>query len=192
MNLLTIAAIGAGIYFLSQSKNSTASNKKTENDDKKSEGGIVFVPPAGGIPVPKPGTTKPKIPQNLGLAMEGCSQNQYKSNGECITFWDENTEGLVLDKIREKAQIFINKQNPKPTGIIGKDYITPLCLDNPPDENGVQTSNTNAINIIKSTIIDLWPVVKAADFPVTQKSPSWLITVWNRVIDIYYKEICQL
>lgn len=179
MNLLTLAAIGAGLYFLNQSKSPANTNKKSEPEK---EDDIVFKSKEV-----KPSIDKPIIPpKKFGLSSGECSVNQFKSEGVCKTFWDDNTEGLVLAKIREKAQKFINSQNPKPTGTIGKDYITPLCID--PD---VDTYNPHAMNIIKETIRELWPIVKKDDFPVTQNSIPWLITVWNRVVEIYYREICQ-
>lgn len=196
MNILTIAAVAAGLYFLSSSKKSETSQKDSKGDlvikadpvtpTPKPSDGIV-----GDFKPPKP----PIVPKDIGgISVLGCTSNQYEKDGKCVTFWDDKTEGLVVGKIMKKAQEWYDsvKGGPiKPENNVGEGYITLLCSDQNDGKGNFET-NPQAMKIMIETVAELWPVITKDALPPTQKSPKWLIEVWNRVVQIYYREICGL
>lgn len=184
MGLLPILLIGAGVYLLNKNKSPSQISKNSDSGNSSEENSISkeakFIPPED-LPV---GKVVKFIPPK-----SNCNENQYEDNGKCITFWDENTEKLVLDSLIQNSKKVLNSEDSKKLGTV---YIDSICEDPPPDKHGNFSINQKALKIIKSTILEKWPMVTASAFPITTKSPPWLIIVWNRVVDIYYKEICKL
>ncbi len=194
MNILTIAAAAVGLYFLAGSKKPQEAKKDEGGvikgdkvDPNKPEGGILGG--TGGFKQPKP----PIIPKGvMDINTLGCSANQYSKDGKCITFWDDKTDAQVIKKITEKAQKWYDSTPLVPKeNKVGEGYITSLCSDEN-DGMGNFETNKQAMQIIKETIVELWPVVTKDALPPTAKSANWLKEIWNRVVTIYYHEICGL
>lgn len=196
MNILTIAAAAVGLYLLAGSK---------KNETKKSDGLIIkgdVVPPedkpSGGILGGSGQFKEPKLPiipkKVGGISILGCTVTQFEKDGKCVTFWDDNTEKQVVARIMKKAQEWYDsvKNGPvHPENEVGHGYITALCSDETDGKGNFET-NKQALKIIIETITELWPVVTKDALPPKPNSATWLIEIWNRVVKIYYKEICGL
>lgn len=178
MNPLLLLGLGAGLLVLSSNSKSSS---KTEEDSKKSSSKSS----TGALKSPTP-SSKSNFPTFVV-----CGKYEIKKNEKCISFWNDITRKKITDKIIEKAYNFMTTpyvgyvELPK-EGEIGKDYIPLLCL-----KINSTTMNPNAEKIITETILETWEDIKKGDLPPKSTAPLWIKIVWDEVVKIYTKEICQ-
>lgn len=188
MNPLLLLAIGAVVLIAS------SSSSDTKPAPKKEEGDGLLIPGT----VVKPG--KPKTPGKPVGGLQGqqtpgpelCGTFQYwdaKLN-KCVDFWKEGeTDELVKQRIFSEVKKIYN--NPD----VGKKKIPELCDDTWQGDAeqvvGTWIANPKMINVVKNTIVALWPTVTLDALPPNDGSPKWLWTIWNKTIQIYSQIICM-
>lgn len=122
---------------------------------------------AGSINIPK-NTEPPK-----------CTSVQYlNKEGVCQTFWNEQTPA----KVKEQLEIQLKGYDSKNWNIMCKQYES---------GDGLKP-NPNHIKILTAVITKLWPEVKSSQLPPNNKSPLYIILLWQKATSVYYDMVCGI
>lgn len=177
MKPIILIGLGASLLFLSGSKKTSSKSTDTTKE------------PSSKLPGSSSGSLKTNTQPSSGNVVN-CGNFEIKQNDKCVSFWNDSIKKKITDKILTKANDFMS--NPVigspllKEGVIGKDYIPVLCLKINPT-----TINPNARQIIIDSILETWGDIKKSDLPPTSGSKMWIKIIWDEVIKIYTKEICQ-
>lgn len=108
-----------------------------------------------------------------------CTSVQYlNAEGICQTFWNDQTPA----KVKKELEIQLK-------GYDLKNKST-LC-DQEDKGNGLELNPTH-VKVLSNVITKLWPQVKASQLPPNNKSPLYIILLWQKATEVYYDMVCGI
>lgn len=108
-----------------------------------------------------------------------CNSTQYMTkDGICQTFWDDKTAARV------KTELTIELK-----GYDSKNWDV-MCAQK--DKGDGLEMNPNFVKVLSKVIVKLWPEIKLSQLPPTNKSPLYIITLWQKATAVYYDMVCGI
>jgi len=113
------------------------------------------------------------------LGKPKCKSIEYlNKEGICQAFWNENTPALVKKELEIQLK-----------GYDLKNWDS-LCKQKDSGD-GIEL-NPNHVKILSVVINKLWPEIKISQLPPTNKSPVYVILIWQKATAVYYDMVCGI
>jgi hypothetical protein len=115
------------------------------------------------------------------LSKAVCKSTEYlNKEGICQMFWNDQTPA----KVKEQLEIELK-------GYDLKDWDS-LCAQKELKDGVGLDLNSNHVKILSKVIIKLWPEIKITQLPPTNKSPLYIIVLWQKATAVYYDMVCGI
>jgi hypothetical protein len=113
----------------------------------------------------------------LGKAV--CKSTEYlNKEGICQMFWNDQTPA----KVKEQLEIELKAYDSKNWDV--------MCAQK--DKGDGIEMNPNFVKVLSKVIVKLWPEIKSSQLPPTNKSPLYIITLWQKATAVYYDMVCGI